>query len=102
MPGGQCPLRACSSGRRQMTAEGLAMNEYFLYTQLLAYANGKPRQAARAEQVFRDASAVGVQVNKHVLTALQRAVGRSRSLQLVEELGVPDVLQSKTKKSGGV
>merc|ERR1740130_2407741 len=59
---------------RQMAVEGQAMNEYFLYTQLLAYANGKPRQAERAEQVFRDALAMGVKPNKHVFTALQRAV----------------------------
>merc|ERR1719183_1806163 len=86
---------------RQMTAESQAMNEYFLYTQLLAYAKGKPQQAERAEQVFRDALAMGVKVNKHVFTALQRAVGRSRGLQLAEELRPGDVLQLKTKSGSG-
>merc|ERR1712137_668807 len=67
---------------QQMQSEGLAMNEYFLYALLLAYASSKPRQAERAEQAFRDAMANRVEVNTHVSTALARAVGRAKANQL--------------------
>jgi len=70
-----------------MEAEGLAMNEYFLYALLLAYASGRPRQADRAEAAFRKACKSGVKINKFVLTALARASGRVRCNQLVAEMG---------------
>jgi len=72
----------------QMTSEGLAMNEYFLYALLLAYASAKPRHAERAEQAFRDAKSMRVEVNKHVLTALARAVGRTKANQLAQDLNI--------------
>merc|ERR1719277_2952204 len=53
--------------RRDMQANGLAMNEYFLYALLLAYASAKPREAKRAETAFLEAIADGVPANKHVL-----------------------------------
>merc|ERR1712173_155368 len=52
--------------RRDMQANGLVMNEYFLYALLLAYASAKPRQAKRAETAFLEAIADGVPANKHV------------------------------------
>merc|ERR1719183_1218243 len=64
---------------------GTAMNDYFLYALLLAYATSKPRQSRRAEQAFQDASNLGVSMNGHVFSALQRAVGRTRSQELIEE-----------------
>merc|ERR1719453_1622711 len=74
----------------QMKSEGLEMNEYFLYALLLAYASSTPRQAERAEQAFRDARSMRVEVNKHVLTALARAVGRSKANQLVQDMNLKD------------
>merc|ERR1719231_1928320 len=70
----------------QMQSEGLQMNEYFLYALLLAYASAKPRQAERAEQCFRDAMSMKVATNKHVMTALARAVGRAKANQLGQDL----------------
>merc|ERR1719487_1127546 len=72
----------------EMQQEGLAMNEYFLYALLLAYANAKPRQAERAEQAFRDARSMRVDMNKHVLTALARALGRAKANQLLQDLNI--------------
>merc|ERR1719387_1712452 len=72
----------------KMESEGLIMNEYFLYTLLLAYASARPRQGDRAEATFRKASIKGVKINKFVLTAAARAMGRIRCNELVIELGV--------------
>merc|ERR1719446_74511 len=72
----------------EMRSVGLVMNEYFLYALLLAYASARPRQAERAEAAFRDALNAGVEVNRHVLTALGRAVGRTRCNELARELEV--------------
>merc|ERR1719213_798078 len=73
-----------------MEAEGLEMNGYFLYALLTAYASARPRQAERAEAAFKAACDRGVDVNKHVLTALARAVGRARCNQLVRDSGLTD------------
>eukprot|EP00930_Biecheleria_cincta_P023803 TRINITY_DN1712_c0_g1_i1.p1 TRINITY_DN1712_c0_g1~~TRINITY_DN1712_c0_g1_i1.p1 ORF type:complete len:575 (+),score=126.42 TRINITY_DN1712_c0_g1_i1:154-1878(+) len=70
----------------EMEAAGLAMNDYFLYAQLLSYASAKPRQPQRAEQLLRRAWAQGLEVNKFVATAFGRAVGRVRSQEILEEL----------------
>jgi len=72
----------------QMKNQGLMKNDYFLYAELLAYASAKPREAERAEQCFRDARSLRIQVNKHVLTVLARAVGRVKANQLVEDLKI--------------
>merc|ERR1740133_965173 len=72
----------------QMKSQGLEMNEYFLYALLLSYASSKPRQAERAEQAFRDAKSMKVGVNKHVMTALARAVGRAKANQLAQDLNI--------------
>jgi len=72
----------------QMRSEGLAMNEYFLYALLLSYGSARPRQANRAEIAFHEAHAAGVELNKHVLTAFARAVGRLRCSELLAELKV--------------
>jgi pentatricopeptide repeat domain-containing protein 1 len=76
---------------KEMESEGLVMNEYFLYAVLLAYASAMPRQAARAEVAFREAINAGVKVNKFVITAAVRAMGRLRCDQLIAELGVTSV-----------
>lgn len=71
---------------QNMKKYGVHLNEYFLYAQLVAYASARPRQVQRAEACFRAAARQGVKINDHVITALTRAVGRGRSLQLSEEL----------------
>jgi len=68
----------------QMKKDGQTMNDYFLYALLLAYATGKPRQPQRAEQAFREALNLDIQMNGHVFSALHRAVGRTRGQQLIE------------------
>merc|ERR1712113_1302018 len=45
-----------------MKSEGLAMNEYFLYAMLLAYASAQPRQVQRAEAAFREACLGGIKM----------------------------------------
>merc|ERR1719473_973181 len=74
--------------RKEMEANGLCMNEYFLYALLLAYASARPRQSDRAESALRDAVRAGIEINRHVLTALGRAVGRNRSQELMAELDI--------------
>lgn len=68
----------------ELRSKGLRPNEYFLYALLVAYATAKPRESSRAEAAFRKACEEGVEVNRHIQLALGRAVGRSRSVQLVE------------------
>jgi len=72
---------------QDMEAQGLRMNDYFLYAQLIAYANARPqREHARAERAFREACAKGVVPNKHVMSALTRAVGRVTCQSLLKDL----------------
>jgi len=91
--------------RQSMAADGVVMNEYFLYAQLLAYAVARPRQTDRAEQCFREALATGLEANDHVVGALARAVGRGRCEELMNELcngrEVPSQPQRRMA-SGGV
>jgi len=68
-----------------MQKHGQSMNDYFLYALLLAYATSKPRQSWRAEQAFQEASSLGIQMNGHIFSALQRSVGRIRGQQLIEK-----------------
>lgn len=70
----------------EMLNEGLVINEYFLYTLLLSYASARPRESNRAEAAFCRAISMNVKPNKHVMTALARAIGRTRCNQLVQEL----------------
>merc|ERR1711865_206000 len=83
----------------QMMSEGLEMNEYFLYALLLAYASAKPRQAERAEQVFRDAKSMRIELNKHVVTALARAVGRSKANQLVQDVEIKEARKGGSRNT---
>merc|ERR1719476_990730 len=69
-----------------MEAEGVVVNEYFTYAQLLSYAVARPRQGERAEACFRKAHRVGVKANDHVVGVLARAVGRPRCIELMNEL----------------
>jgi len=71
---------------RDMQANGIATNEYFLYAHLLAYATCRPRQDEKAEEVFRQALKAGVQPNDYVVGVLVRTVGRSRCVELMREL----------------
>merc|ERR1719401_2864057 len=80
--------RAVEALGEEMRADGLAMNAYFLYAQLLAYGAARPRQADRAEAAFRQACGRGVEANRHVLQGLARAVGRPRCHQLARDCGV--------------
>jgi len=69
---------------QEMSADGVAVNEFFLYAQLISYAVA--RQGQRAEACFRSALRDGVKANDHVVTALLRAVGRQRCAELLKEL----------------
>mmetsp|Transcript_1966 Transcript_1966/g.7483 ORF Transcript_1966/g.7483 Transcript_1966/m.7483 type:complete len:337 (+) Transcript_1966:1036-2046(+) len=70
----------------EMDAMGVKTNEYFVYAQLLSYAVSRPRQPDRAEECFRRAMSTGLQGNDYVANALSRAVGRTRSEELMQEL----------------
>merc|ERR1719326_2487218 len=70
---------------KQMEADGLRMNEYFLYALLDSYTVSKPRQPARAERAFREAMAKGLEANEHVTMALRRVLGREQARALVKE-----------------
>mmetsp|Transcript_84026 Transcript_84026/g.145167 ORF Transcript_84026/g.145167 Transcript_84026/m.145167 type:complete len:141 (+) Transcript_84026:66-488(+) len=71
---------------QEMASSGIAINEYFLYAQLLSYATAKPRQDQRAELCFRSALRSGLKCNDHVVGALARSVGRARCTELMREL----------------
>jgi len=81
-----------------MRTNGLVLNEYFLYVMLVAYASARPRQSQRAETVFREAVAAGVEVNDHVHNGLVRAVGRVRANELVQELTITKVSRGASKR----
>lgn len=68
----------------EMIQDGFEINDYFLYTMLLAYSRAKPRQPQRAESKFIEALQQGVQTNDRIFKALSSAVGRQRALQLTE------------------
>jgi pentatricopeptide repeat protein len=70
----------------EMSTKGVESNEYFLNLQLVSFAIAKPRQDERAEQCFRQALRSGIEANDHVVIALTRAVGRTRCLELMQEL----------------
>jgi pentatricopeptide repeat protein len=74
--------------RTEMQAIGLRMNEYFLYALLVAYASALPRQSQRAEAALRDAVEAGIEISRHVLTALGQAVDRARCQELMAELDI--------------
>lgn len=59
-----------------MEESGVKSNEYFLYAQILAYGNARPKQSAKAEACFKKAQASGVPTNDRVLGVLARAVGK--------------------------
>merc|ERR1719353_1378002 len=59
----------------QLRADGLRMNEYFLYTLLDAYNCARPRQPERAEKAFRSAVQSGVRVNDHIKGQLFKILG---------------------------
>ena len=64
--------------------EGLCINDFFLYALLLAYSTAKPKQMARAETTFlRVVQTQHIEINKHILSGLARAVGCSRAKDLV-------------------
>jgi len=86
-----------------MESEGVFMNEYFLYAQLLSYAVARPRQAQRAEACFRKALCASVKANDHVVGALARAVGRQRCTELMAELcnGRPVPMPQPRRHDGG-
>merc|ERR1712178_65802 len=66
----------------EMVGDGIPLDEYFLTVQLGVYASVRPRQSARAAQVFLEAAANGTMVNQHVMASLARAVGHAEAQQL--------------------
>jgi len=87
----------------ELTADGLSMNEYFLYQMLTAFANAKPLQSLRAKALFREARNEGLKANDHVLRVLGRAIGRPAASALARELadhddpGKPEKLFTSSK-----
>merc|ERR1719401_1317381 len=69
-----------------LKVDGIAMNDYFLYTLLLAYSRAKPREVARAEATFRSAVQEGMVVNDRIEKALASAVGKGRCAYLIRKL----------------
>eukprot|EP00929_Paragymnodinium_shiwhaense_P001007 TRINITY_DN101219_c0_g1_i1.p1 TRINITY_DN101219_c0_g1~~TRINITY_DN101219_c0_g1_i1.p1 ORF type:complete len:613 (-),score=137.69 TRINITY_DN101219_c0_g1_i1:134-1822(-) len=69
-----------------MASERVRPNEFFLYAQLLAYANAQPKMPQRAERCFRDAVRMGIQANDRITGVLARVLGRGRCNELVKEL----------------
>jgi len=73
----------------EMLAHKVAMNEYFLYVLLIAYSQAKPqREADRAEAAFLQATRNGIKMNKHIMVALERAVGSTHSQNLARKCGM--------------
>merc|ERR1719473_668870 len=72
---------------RQMLKDGLKKNEYFLYAQLDAYGNARPKQLERAERCFQEAMRDGLEANNRIASALARVVGRTRCQDLLEKFG---------------
>eukprot|EP00929_Paragymnodinium_shiwhaense_P075852 TRINITY_DN3883_c0_g1_i2.p1 TRINITY_DN3883_c0_g1~~TRINITY_DN3883_c0_g1_i2.p1 ORF type:complete len:569 (+),score=166.07 TRINITY_DN3883_c0_g1_i2:136-1842(+) len=68
-----------------MESEGIAMNDYFLYSLLLAYSRVKPRESARAEAAFVRAMKQGIPMNDRIKKVLGSAVGFARSEQLCRQ-----------------
>merc|ERR1719220_655543 len=69
-----------------MSRDGVAVNDFFLYAQLLSFAVSRQGQPDRAEACFRSALASGVRINDRVADVLARAVGPERCGELIEEL----------------
>jgi len=69
----------------KMKQHGVEPNEYFVYTQLLAYGSARRRQVERAERYFRDAMNGGIKANDHIFSALAKSVGYARARKLVKE-----------------
>merc|ERR1719384_401548 len=69
-----------------MARDGLAVNDFFLYAQLLSYALSRPQHPMRAENCFRSALDAGVQANDRIVQVLSRAVGPARCADLTKEL----------------
>jgi len=69
----------------EMVSNGIPVDEYFLTVQLGVYATARPRQSARAAEIFLDATANGTQVNQHVVASLTRAVGYAEAQRLSTE-----------------
>lgn len=76
--------------QEEMAKDGIAMNDYFLYSVLLAYSRAKPRRGDRAEAAFYKAMSDGVQPNERIVKALSSAVGRARCTQILNGLGLHD------------
>eukprot|EP00927_Polykrikos_kofoidii_P072521 TRINITY_DN68625_c0_g1_i1.p1 TRINITY_DN68625_c0_g1~~TRINITY_DN68625_c0_g1_i1.p1 ORF type:complete len:570 (+),score=89.95 TRINITY_DN68625_c0_g1_i1:101-1810(+) len=72
----------------EMEGAGVPYNEYVLFSLLMAYASGRPKQPERAEAAFRKAMEDGVPTNAHICGALARNIGRPRSNEIMKELSL--------------
>mmetsp|Transcript_20836 Transcript_20836/g.33197 ORF Transcript_20836/g.33197 Transcript_20836/m.33197 type:complete len:555 (-) Transcript_20836:71-1735(-) len=70
---------------QMMVAEGIAVNEYFLYAQLIAYGKARPKQTAKASEAFKRHFARGLRMNDRILLALRRVLGRENANALHEK-----------------
>merc|ERR1719384_3012917 len=69
-----------------MARDGVAVNDFFLYAQLLSYALSREKQPDRAEACFRSALDSGVEANDRIVDVLVRAVGPARCTELMNEV----------------
>merc|ERR1719310_1687953 len=73
---------------KELLADGIQPNEYFLNIQLSAYTHSSPQQPLRAEAAVREAISRGVKLNEFVYTSLERCVGQAHYNALQAELGL--------------
>jgi pentatricopeptide repeat protein len=85
----------------EMVADGIPLNDYFLYTMLLAYSRSKPRRGDRAEATFRKALSKGVRPNDRVVKALSSAVGRTRCANILHSCGLEQLIPSPREAAAG-
>merc|ERR1719160_690347 len=86
-------LAAVEDILRMMTEQGVKMNEYFLNVILVACSSSRPRQAKKAEELFRRALSEGVALNEYITTSLEKVLGRERAQALLVETGVSGRVQ---------
>lgn len=83
---------------REMVADGIAMNDYVLYSRLMAFSRGKPKQAELAEAAFLQGMRSGLKANIRIIKALGWAVGRNRCAELASLTGYSKLVEELPKR----
>merc|ERR1719313_2622361 len=79
---------------------GIKSNAFFLCGLLTAYANATPKESDQAEREFKRAVRDGVKVDDYVISALERATGRSTAAALAAGLPYTPLSSSAVQPSG--